>query len=113
MCGTAFDTITVVKQIHSTSVQNTSEEISFSVAPNPSRGTISITGFLNSSIGTNEMMVNIIDMTGRVIYSDVLPLNNGEINSSINLNNNIANGIYIIRLRAGDISKVLRFSLER
>ena len=52
-------------------------------------------------------------MTGIKVYSDVLPVNNGTINSRINLNNNIPNGIYIIELRGNQLVKEIRFSLYR
>ena len=110
MCGTATYTVSVHSSV---SVPDLNKSNTILVIPNPSNGEITVNGNLPELAIFENVTINIIGMTGIKVYSDVLPVNNGTINSRINLNNNIPNGIYIIELRGNQLVKEIRFSLYR
>ncbi len=109
MCGSQTFVVTVHS---STGIENRSNETVFSIVPNPSSGEITVSATL---AGTNNSAatLDILDMTGRKVYTDFLPINNGSINSHITLDGSIANGLYIIKVRANDVNKAIQFSLYR
>ncbi len=110
MCGSSTYTVTVHSSV---GVQSVSNGNTISVIPNPSKGEITVRGNLPGVAAIGNVTIDIMDMTGRKIYSDVLPVSNGSINSEIVLNNNIANGLYIIKLRNDNVNEAIRFSLDR
>ena len=113
ICGTSTYVITVPGSTTSTNVQNVTKDAIISISPNPSKGELIISGKISGSSNSNELNLDIYDMTGRVIYSDVLKAANGVVNSKIVLNNSVANGLYIIRVRTDDICSTTQFSLYR
>ncbi len=116
MCGTATFVITVHSKNDgggTTGVGSVGNEGIFTVIPNPSKGELTLSGSLSDAIGTTNGTLDIFDMTGRAVYSSELPINNGAINSHIVLNGNISNGVYIIKVRADNMNKAIRFSLSR
>jgi hypothetical protein len=83
------------------------------VVPNPNKGTFAITGAFADQATSTTIQVEIVDMLGKVLYSDAVKVENGEINTTISLDDNIANGIYLLRLKSEGSSKVMKFSLDR
>ena len=111
MCGTS----TYIVTVHSSAgFQNaTSGAGVFTVIPNPSDGEITVNGSRQGLTNSGSATIDIIDMTGRKVYSNVLPVNNGSINSRIILSNDIANGQYVVKIRNGNVCEIIRFSLNR
>ena len=105
MCGSATYTVTV----HSTTaVQNIADNAGFSISPNPNRGSIAVTAELADKT-VKEIIIEIMDMTGRRMCSGTLPAEGG----TITLGNEIANGLYIVKLKAGNMNKTMKFTLDR
>lgn len=52
-------------------------------------------------------------MTGRTIYDDKVLVEKGNINKTLNLGTNIANGTYLIRIKNADINKAIRFTVDK
>ncbi len=110
MCGTS----TYVINVHAPAiVSNVNGNDFFTVMPNPSKGEFTINASLPDAIDGKDATLDILDMTGRKVFSDILHVNNGLINSPFVLNNNIANGLYIIKLHANNVNKTVQFSLDR
>jgi len=50
---------------------------------------------------------------GQVIYNAKLQAHNGELNDNITLSKNLANGMYILTLRAAGETKVFHMAVEQ
>jgi len=77
------------------------------IVPNPSDGVFTITGYLSSTNAKAEM--EIIDVTGSVIYKTQLKVVNNQLNHPINLEQRIAAGTYYIKLTTDAATQVIRF----
>ncbi len=109
MCGTS----TYIVTVHSSAaVQNINNECTLSVVPNPSNGEITVSGTL-PGIDNGNATADIMDMTGRKVYSAVLPVIDGTISKQLKLSSELPNGLYIIKLRSDNVNKTIRLSLER
>jgi uncharacterized protein YjdB len=86
---------------------------SLSLFPNPNKGIFYLEGTLGNSKNAVEVKIEVMDMMGKIVYTDVAPAENGIIHKTIVLGDHIANGIYIIKARTDHSSQVLRFNLER
>ena len=82
------------------------------VVPNPNSGVFSIIGTLPNN-NNEPVTIQITDMVGRVVYETQLPAGNTRINKQIDMGGNIANGMYLVSLRYGEISKVIHFVVGR
>jgi len=60
-----------------------------------------------------EAAIEVTDMLGKTVYKDVASFENGNINKNITLGNNIPNGVYLVRIKNGDVSRVIKFTLDR
>lgn len=75
----------------------------FEIFPNPNNGSFSI--FVNN-IGETELRLELIDMTGRLINSDLIPVINNEIFKSFEVPE-LANGIYFLRIPGKPAKKMI------
>ena len=80
---------------------------SISVYPNPSNG--DFYARIYSQVEKNLNM-KIIDVTGRIIFSEGMKLNPGE--NKIPVNTRLAKGIYILQFSDGDATKSLRVVMQ-
>jgi len=83
------------------------------VIPNPNKGTFTLWGVITGAGADNEVKIEVIDILGKVIYTDAATIDMGAINKNITLPDNVANGVYMIKVVNGGMSKVLRFTMER
>ncbi len=70
------------------------------VFPNPSSGTFTILASLPDHILTTE--IEIVNSLGQIIYRKNVRLDDGNLDESISLNNNLSNGVYEIRVGNGN-----------
>ena len=68
---------------------------------------------MSSSANSSSLKIQIIDVLGKVIYSDDATFVNGVFNKKISLNNNIVSGIYLIQLKNDELNQVIRFTVNR
>ncbi len=68
-----------------------------SIYPNPSAGNFNLN---ISNVNTASVDVEITDVSGKVILSNVYNTNNGSINESINISN-VEDGVYIVKVNGG------------
>ena len=80
------------------------------IAPNPTRGMFMIRGSIDAS---DAVTLDVTNMLGQVIHSGALTPKDGEINQEVQLPSSLANGMYIVTLRAGGESKVFHLVVER
>ena len=80
--------------------------------PNPNNGSFRLRGALQDPIG-KEARIEVVDMLGKVVYQDVTVIENGGVDKIIAPGDNIANGVYLIRVVNDHSSKVIRVSVNR
>ena len=80
-----------------------------SLYPNPNNGTFTVKGILNG-IKDNNVAFEILNTLGQVVYTSTLNAQNGQLNHMISAN--VADGIYMLRIKADDQSKVFRFVVQ-
>lgn len=78
--------------------------------PNPNDGYFTLKGFINFN---KELKIDIINALGQTIYTGgAIPVNK-ELNTSISLGSDIANGVYLLRLSTEHGTEMIRFTLSR
>lgn len=91
-------------------VKNISPLARLSLFPNPNNGNFSLEGIVNFN---KEIRIDIINALGQVVYHDsILPVNN-EVRKDITLEQQLINGIYLLRLVMDDETEVKRFTLSK
>ncbi len=77
--------------------------------PNPNRGMFVLKG----SIEGSDAAVEVVNMTGQIIYRRNITSADGIINQQIELPPNLANSMYLLNLRTGAGSMLFHFVLEQ
>jgi len=60
-----------------------------------------------------EVDLQVTDVLGQVIYSGKTIIGTGAFKYSIDLDNNFANGVYMLRIVIDNESKVMRFTIKK
>jgi hypothetical protein len=103
---TSFNTIII--HVGNVGVNNVSKSGSFMLTPNPNNGSFTINGTLASGL-SEAATVEVTDMLGRKIYNQQLMVTNGRINERIDLNSELANGMYLFNLHTSSENIQLHF----
>ena len=106
------NSLTLSKTSGETELEEITEEVSnatsFNVFPNPNNGNFNIN---MTTENTEEVaQVTIINVLGQVVSSIAIPNNNGVINSEVNAN--LSNGIYFVRVQLGSEVNVAKISVN-
>jgi uncharacterized protein YjdB len=80
--------------------------------PNPNKGAFILKGN-TGSVSDEHLSIEIVDMLGRVVYNSEITSRNGNINEHIEMNNKLANGMYILNMRSADRSSMFHFVVEQ
>jgi uncharacterized protein YjdB len=80
--------------------------------PNPNTGGFTIKGSL-ATTDDADVTLEVMDMLGQVIYKGSATARNGKLNEHIQLESTIANGMYILSLKAQGETSVFHFVVER
>jgi uncharacterized protein YjdB len=81
------------------------------VIPNPNGGTFTITG--NSGVvSSEEVEVEITNMLGQVVYRTRVMTQRGVINEQVQMNNNMANGTYMLTIKSRTNSRTFHFVMK-
>jgi len=83
------------------------------VLPNPNTGSFQVAGTLPGNATATEAQIEIVNLLGQVVYKDLASVNYGIVNKDISLGDQIANGVYMLKIRNGDASQVIQFVLNR
>ncbi len=89
------------------------ELTNLAIIPNPNSGMFTLTGSLSDPDGTAEIKLEIVDVLGKVLYVTDTKAENGNLKTMIMLGENVANGVYFLRIRNNESTKVMRFTLDR
>ena len=81
--------------------------------PNPNSGSFTLSGALSAAGTAREVSLEVIDIMGNVVYNDIVTITNGGIDKTISLRDDIANGVYLIKVVSENSSKVIRVSINR
>ena len=82
------------------------------VVPNPYKGEFTIKGSLGTTLDA-AVSLEITDMLGQMVYKSNVMTQGGNINERIQLNKNIANGMYILNLRSEAGNNVFHIVVEQ
>ncbi|MBA3828577.1 MAG: T9SS type A sorting domain-containing protein [Taibaiella sp.] len=83
-----------------------------SLYPNPNTGNFNLKGTFDG-ITEQTATIEILNMVGQAVYTDVATIDNGMVQKQISLANNIPNGMYLMRVRVGEQNNIIRFSVQR
>jgi trimeric autotransporter adhesin len=100
----------IIMKVGGTGVQQLSDELSLVVMPNPNKGAFTIRGTFGQDEALNFEVTNLL---GQVVYHDALTAQNGEIMKQVQLENNMASGIYLLNIHSASGSKVFRIAVEK
>ncbi len=82
------------------------------VLPNPSKGLFTVKGALGIA-DDEEVTLQVTNMLGQVVYENKVMSHYGEIDQQIQLNNTIANGMYLLNVRTNEGQKVFHIVIEQ
>jgi len=80
------------------------------VYPNPNAGDFIVKGTVPNTC--EHVAIEIMNMLGAVVYSNVLPVSSGSFQETVRLDN-IAKGVYVIRLKADNAVFFTKFTLQK
>jgi uncharacterized protein YjdB len=80
--------------------------------PNPNTGKFVLSGTVGIT-NNAPMNVEVTNMLGQVVYSSEITAKGGVINERIELNNTLANGMYLLNLSNGSDRKVFHFVVKQ
>jgi len=80
------------------------------VYPNPNAGNFIVKGTVPNTC--EHVAIEIMNMLGAVVYSNVLPVSSGSFQETVRLDN-IAKGVYVIRLKADNAVFFTKFTLQK
>jgi Secretion system C-terminal sorting domain/Bacterial Ig-like domain (group 2) len=115
-CGGNSGSGSIVITLHASGVQVLTNQGDVKLIPNPNKGTFTVKGTLGNpiAIGTDEeVSLEVTNMLGQVIYNNKVMSKDGSIDQRIELNNNLANGMYILNLRSASQNTVFHFVMEK
>jgi hypothetical protein len=87
------------------------ENYSFNLYPNPTTGAFTLNYFANENVNENATLA-IVDMMGRVVYSESVEVTAGQLFKQVNMENQFADGVYFVRLQVGEKSIVSKLIVE-
>jgi uncharacterized protein YjdB len=92
-------------------VQHINAAADIRLIPNPNNGIFTIKG----TWGTvdDEITMEVTNMLGQVVFSGKVNARNGKVNEQIQLNNTLANGMYMLNMRTANDAQVFHFVMEQ
>ncbi len=86
------------------------------VVPNPNKGEFTLSGSVGSPVnatGDEEVLVEMKDVLGQVVYKSKITAHSGLINERIKLNGAVANGSYLLTVSSGTGNAVFHLMVEQ
>ena len=106
-----FNSITVhVRGVNVPVVNASTSDIK--LVPNPNNGSFTLKGTLGTT-ADEEVSYEITDLVGQVVYRGTFTAHSGEVNEHIQVNNTLANGMYMLNLHSDGGSKVFHVVIEQ
>jgi hypothetical protein len=82
------------------------------VTPNPSDGTFRIKGAL-AQTAEQQVRIQVTNVLGQQVYANTVIVHDGQVNETIILDGNLASGMYILTLQAGDETRAVHITVQR
>jgi Secretion system C-terminal sorting domain len=112
-CSGITGTSSVVMHVGNVGVQQLSSgNATIQLVPNPNKGLFVVKGSLASQVD-QEVTFDVTDMVGKVVYTAKSSTHNGEINETIQLGANIANGMYLLTMHTDAGTQVFHVVVEQ
>jgi len=89
------------------------EGSTFTMYPNPNRGEQLFLSVSTVEAGVNTVNVDIFDMTGKRVVARTIAVQDGFVNTNMELNSELATGIYMVNVTAGNKSYTERLVIQR
>lgn len=81
--------------------------------PNPNNGAFTLAGNFTGMTGEKSMNMEIVDMLGRVIFKDAVSVVNGNVKATVKMDDEIANGTYLLKITGNEQNRTLRFVVQK
>jgi len=81
--------------------------------PNPNRGDQLYLSMSTFDVPVEQVTVDIIDMFGKRVMSATIPVSGGALNSMLQLRDQLASGLYLVNLTAGEQTITKRLVIQR
>ncbi len=112
-CSGIVGSKTVVVTVTSLSVSDIADlQMDVRLVPNPNKGSFIVKGTIGNTV-SNELNMDVTDMLGQIVYSAKVTAKNGVIDEKVQINNTLANGMYILNLRSETSSKAFHFVFQQ
>jgi hypothetical protein len=110
--GTATSNMIIVTL--AVGVKNVEETVTdIRLVPNPNNGNFTLRGTLLPGTNPKDAYVEVLNALGAVIYKEALPVTNNKFEQQIQLNDKIANGLYMVRINIAGHSQSIRFISQK
>ena len=90
---------------------NTSNS-SISIFPNPTNGNFTVRGIVGIK-ANDEILIEVRDLKGSIVYRKFTSSPTGELNESLSLNSQLADGLYLLRVHTDSEDKVTRLIIGK
>jgi hypothetical protein len=109
-CASVTDTISnaITMQV-TTSVAGMNSFKTGSIYPNPNNGSFTLTGYVAQA---GKLQLEVLNTVGQLVATQTLQTQTGNFKHDISLVNVLA-GVYILRIKAEDGTKVLSFTIDK
>jgi len=97
-----------VMSVFSVGIDGIENNNSYSIYPNPNKGSFTIKGLVN---GNTQVGIEVVNTLGQVIYNDMAPVQNGVIEKQITLTD-AATGIYYLRLQSSEEKRNFKITIH-
>ncbi len=84
----------------------------FTMYPNPNRGDQFFVSLSNVEKGVNTVSVDIYDLTGKRVMARTIPVQDGFVNTNVELGSQLAGGLYMVNVTAGDKAYTERLVIQ-
>ncbi len=112
LCGVASLNTVIVTVTPTNGIVTTIFGGNIVLVPNPNSGSFVIKGAVSIN-GNETVTLEVTNMLGQIVYNGNATITNGTINESVDLNNTLANGMYILNITSGSDRKSIQFVVNR
>jgi hypothetical protein len=101
-----------IKVLVATGINDLQNASDLQIVPNPNTGVFTVKGSIRSA-NENEVSLEITNMTGQIVYKEIVPVQNGMLNKQIAPGSNLPNGVYLLHVNTGGTPGIIRFTISR
>jgi hypothetical protein len=112
VCGGVSGSGSIIVRVRNVGVDNVTKNNDVVVMPNPSNGSFVVKGNFGT-ISSQDVTLEVTNMLGQVVYSTKVNVQNGAINEKVQLNGNVAAGMYMLNLRSETEQAVFHIMVQQ